>query len=118
MKKHISTQLRETQMQSYKCNESVCALNDIEAQINETHMHGNKCKIDKDACKCVCAPNLFKNQGQVIYLLKLLILKSPGCLEAYLDNHQDDLSYPLHTYPQCSTSQNRGPYTCGGIFQN
>ena len=104
MIKHISTQLREPQMQSYKCNESECVLKDIDAQINETHKHGNKCKIDKDACKCVCAPNLFKNQGQVIYLLKLLILKSPGCLEACLDNHQDDLSYPQHNHPQCGMS--------------
>ena len=37
----ISTQLRYTQMQSYKCNENVCVLKDIDALINETHMHGN-----------------------------------------------------------------------------
>ena len=104
MIKHISTQLRETQMQSYKCNENECVLKDIDTRINETHMYGNKCKIDKDACKCVCAPNLCKNQGQVIYILKLLILKSPGCLEACLDNHQDDLSYLLHNHPQCGMS--------------
>ena len=71
---------------------------------NKTHMQGNKCKIGKDACKCMCAPNLFKNQGQVIYLLKLLILKSSELLEACLDNHQDDLCYPLHTHPKCGMS--------------
>ena len=54
MIKHTSTQLRETQMQSYKCNESVCVLKDIDARNKETHMHGNKYTIYKDACKYVC----------------------------------------------------------------
>ena len=97
MIKHISTQLRETQMQSYKCNKSECVLKDIDALINETHMQGNKCKIDKDACKCVCAPNLFKNQGQVVCLLKLLILKSRWEVRK-LSKHKN-LSYLLHTNP-------------------
>ena len=38
----ISTQLRGTQMQSYKCNEKVCVLKDLDARIKETHKHGNK----------------------------------------------------------------------------
>ena len=55
-------------MQSYKCNESVCVQDDIEAQINDTQMQGNSYKIYNNACKCMCALILFKNQGQVIYL--------------------------------------------------
>ena len=41
MIKHTSTQVRETQMQSYKCNESECVLKDLDAQTKETHMHSN-----------------------------------------------------------------------------
>ena len=94
---HISTQLREIQMQLYKCNKYVCVLNDIDAQKQETHMHGNKYTIYEDACKCVCALNLFKNQGQVVYLLKLLILKSPW--EVWKLINHNNLSYPLHINP-------------------
>ena len=81
-------------MQSNRCNNIMCR----KTQMHRSMKH--KCKethnkIYNNACKCVCALILFKNQGQVIYLLKLL--KSPW--EDRKLAKDTVLSYPIHTNP-------------------